>query len=55
MAMYLGPDGRIYNRPVRGAVRIDGGYAETPRNRVPDCVYPKPRRGLFSWLDRLFK
>ena len=55
MAMYLGPDGRIYNRPVRGAVRIDGGHAEPTRNRTPDCVYPKPRRGLFSWLDRLFK
>ena len=55
MAMYLGPDGRIYNRPVRGAVRIDGGHAEPTRNRTPDCVYPKPRRGLLSWLAGLFK
>lgn len=61
MPMYLGPDGQLYNRPVRGGTLLDAGNVPSPpRPRNPHGTIPAPppeeagflRKTLF-WLTAL--
>lgn len=61
MPMYLGPDGQLYNRPVRGGTLLDTGTIPSPpRPRGNGGTYPAPPhneagffRKSFFWLTAL--